>query len=151
VVDDGRVLEELVVVLPPTVVDVVVVLGATVVEVVGATVVVVGRAVELAGPRPAVAAGSTRGRGRVVVEEVPAKRLRCRRVVEEATSGTGASASRSSPGAGAVTSPSRVPPLAPSTTATASVAHRRSILNPTNAPVRCPTRCLADRDLPPDL
>jgi hypothetical protein len=151
VVDDGTVLEELVVVVPPTVVDVVVVGGATVVEVVGATVVVVGRAVELAGPRPAVAAGSTRGRGRMVVEDVPAKRLRCRRVVEDATSGTGTSTSRSSPGAGAVTNPSSVPPLAPSTTATASVAHRRSILNSTNAPVRFPIRCLADRDLPPDL
>jgi hypothetical protein len=151
VVDDATVLEELVVVLPPTVVDVVVVGGATLVEVVGAAVVVVGRAVELAGLRPAVAAGSTRGRGRVVVEDVPAKRLRCRKVVEGATSGTGASASRSSPGAGAVTNPSRVPPLAPSTTATASMAHRRSILNPTNAPVRLPIRCLADRDLPPDL
>jgi hypothetical protein len=151
VVDDATVLEELVVVLPPTVVDVVVVGGATLVEVVGAAVVVVERAVELAGPRPAVAAGSTRGRGRVVVEDVPAKRLRCRKVVEDATSGTGASASRSSPGAGAVTNPSRVPPPAPSTTATASVAHRRSILNPPNAPVRLPIRCLADRDLPPDL
>jgi hypothetical protein len=124
--------------------------GATVVEVVGATVVV-GRAVELAGPRPAVAAGSTRGRGRVVVDDVPAKRLRCRRVVEGATSGAGASASRPSPGAGAVTNPSRVPPLAPNTTATASVAHRRSMLKPTNAPVRLPIRCIADRDLPPDL
>jgi hypothetical protein len=151
VVDDGTVLEELVVVLPPTVVEVVVVLGATVVEVVGATVVVVGRAVELAGPGPAGATGSSPGRGRVVVEDVPAKRLRRRRVVEGATSGTGASASRSSPGAGAVTNPSRLPPLAPSTTATASVAHRRSMLNRTNAPVRLPIRCSTDRDLPPDL
>jgi hypothetical protein len=33
-----------------------------------------------------VAAGSTRGRGLVVVEDTPAKRLRCRRVVEDATS-----------------------------------------------------------------
>ena len=152
-VDDATVLEELVVAVSPTVVDVVVVVGATVVEVVGATVVVVGRAVDLAGVvaglRPAVAAGSTRGR--VVVEDVPAKRLRWRRVVEAATSGTGASASVSSPGAGAVTSPIRLPPLAPSTTATASVAHRRSMLNPTNAPVRLRTRCLADRELPPDL
>ena len=68
---------------------VVVVLGATVVEVVGATVVVVGRTVEVvevvAGLRPEVAAGRTRGRGRVVVEDTPAKRLRCRRVVEDAT------------------------------------------------------------------
>ena len=87
-VDDDTVLVELVVVVSAVVV--VVVLGATVVEVVGATVVVVGRTVEVvevvAGLRPAVAADRTRGRGRVVVEDTPAKRLRCRRVVEDATS-----------------------------------------------------------------
>ena len=87
-VDDDTGLVELVVVV--SVLVVVVVLGATVVEVVGATVVVVGRTVEVvevvAGLRPAVAAGRTRGRGRVVVEDTPAKRLRCRRVVEDATS-----------------------------------------------------------------
>ena len=87
-VDDDTVPVELVVVVSALIV-VVVVLGATVVEVVGATVVVVGRTVEVvevvAGLRPAVAAGSARGRGRVV-EETPAKRLRCRRVVEDATS-----------------------------------------------------------------
>ena len=86
-VDDTG-LVELVVVVSALVV--VVVLGATVVEVVGATVVVVGRTVEVvevvAGLRPVVAAGRTRGRGRVVVEDTPAKRLRCRRVVEDATS-----------------------------------------------------------------
>lgn len=79
-----------VVVVVSALVVVVVVLGAIVVEVVGATVVVGGRTVEVvevvAGLRPAVAAGSTRGRGRVVVEDTPAKRLRCRRVVEDATS-----------------------------------------------------------------
>jgi hypothetical protein len=88
VVDDDTGLVELVVVVSAVVV--VVVLGATIVEVVGATVVVVGRTVEVvevvAGLRPAVAAGRTRGRGRVVVEDTPAKRLRCRRVVEDATS-----------------------------------------------------------------
>jgi hypothetical protein len=88
VVDDDTGLVELVVVVSALVV--VVVLGATVVEVVGATVVVVGRTVEVvevvAGLRPAVAAGRTRGRGRVVVEDTPAKRLRCRRVVEDVTS-----------------------------------------------------------------
>jgi hypothetical protein len=88
VVDDDTGLVELVVVVSALVV--VVVLGATVVEVVGATVVVVGRTVEVvevvAGLRPAVAAGRARGRGRVVVEDTPAKRLRCRRVVEDATS-----------------------------------------------------------------
>ena len=72
-------------------VELVVVVSALVVVVVlGATVVVVGRTVEVvevvAGLRPAVAAGRTRGRGRVVVEDTPAKRLRCRRVVEDATS-----------------------------------------------------------------
>ena len=86
-VDDDTALVELVVVVSALVV--VVVLGATVVEVVGATVVVVGWTVEVvevvAGLRPAVA-GRTRGRGRVVVEDTPAKRLRCRRVVEDATS-----------------------------------------------------------------
>ncbi len=85
-VDDGTVL---VVVVPSPVVVVVVVLGATVVEVVGA-IVVVGRMVEVVGAvpglRPAVAAGSVRGRGRVVVEETPAKRPPLRRVVEGATS-----------------------------------------------------------------
>jgi hypothetical protein len=88
VVDDDTGLVELVVVVSALVV--VVVLGATVVDVVGATVVVVGRTVEVvevvAGLRPAVAAGRTPGRGRVVVEDTPAKRLRCRRVVEDATS-----------------------------------------------------------------
>ena len=87
-VGDDTGLVELVVVV--SALAVVVVLGATVVDVVGATVVVVGRTVEVvevvAGLRPAVAAGRTRGRGRVVVEDTPAKRLRCRRVVEDATS-----------------------------------------------------------------
>ena len=87
-VDDDTGLVELVVVVSAVVV--VVVLGATVVEVVGAIVVVVWRTVEVvevvAGLRPAVAAGRTRGRDRVVVEDTPAKRLRCRRVVEDATS-----------------------------------------------------------------
>jgi hypothetical protein len=134
------VLVELVVVVSAPVVVVVVVVGATVVEVVGAIVVVVGRTVEvvevLPGLRPAVAAGSTRGRGRVVVEETPAKPPRCRRVVEGATSCTGASPWTPPPGAGAVTNPIRLPPPAPSTTAATSVAHRRSMLNRTNAPVR---------------
>jgi hypothetical protein len=129
------VLVELVVVVSSPVVVVVVVLGATVVEVIRGAVVVVGRTVELvgagAGLRPAVAAGSARRGARVVVEDSPAKRLRPRRVVDGATSSTGASASASSPGAGAVTNPIRVPPAAPSTTATASVAQRRSMVNRT--------------------
>jgi hypothetical protein len=85
VVDDHTVLVVLVVVS-----SVVVVPGAIVVEVVGAIVVVVGRTVEVVevvpGLRPAVAAGRIRGRGRVVVEEAPAKRPPFRRVVEGATS-----------------------------------------------------------------
>jgi hypothetical protein len=89
VVGDDTVLVELVVVVSALIVVVVVVPGTTVVEVVGATVVMVGWTVEVvevvAGLRPAVAAGSTRGRGLVVVEDTPAKRLRCRRVVEDAT------------------------------------------------------------------
>jgi hypothetical protein len=86
---DETVLVELVVVVSALVV-VVVVLGTAVVEVVAAAVVAVGRTVEVvevvARLRSAVAAGSTRWRGRVVVEDTPAKRLRCRRVVEDATS-----------------------------------------------------------------
>jgi hypothetical protein len=119
---------------------VVVEVGSTVVEVVGATVVVVGRTVEavevVTGLSPAVAAERTRGRGRVVVEEAPPTRLRCRRVVEEATCSAGASPWASPSGTGAVTNPSRLPPPAPSSTATTSVAHRRSMLNRTNAPER---------------
>jgi hypothetical protein len=114
--------------------------GPTVVEVVGAAVVVVGRTVEVvelvAGRSPAVAAGKTRGRGRVVVEDTPANRPRCRRVVEEATCSAGASPWASPSATGAVTNPSRLPPPAPSSTATTSIAHRRSTLNRTNAPAR---------------
>jgi hypothetical protein len=118
---------------------VVVVDGSTVVEVVGRVVVVVGRAVDAVvevdpGPSPAVEV-RTRGRARVVVvEDAPAKPPRGRRVVEDATSaGTGLHAA-SPPGTGAVTNPIRVPPAAPTTTATARIAHRRSMLNRTNAP-----------------
>jgi hypothetical protein len=135
------VLVELVVVVSPAVVLVVVVLGATLVEVVVATVVVVGRTVEpvevVTGLRPSVAAGRVRGRGRVVlVDEAPAKPPRGRRVVEGATSCTGASSRASPLVAGAVRNPIRLPPTAPSATATANVAHRRSMPSPTSAPVR---------------
>ena len=131
------------VVSSPTVV-VVVEVGSIVVEVVGATVVV-GRTVEVvevvAGLSPAVAAGRTRGRGRVVVEEVPANRPRWRRVVEGATCCGGARPWASPSGTGAVTNPSALPAPAPSITATTSVAHRRSMLNRTNAPrARLPIR-----------
>jgi hypothetical protein len=126
------VLVELVVVVSPPVV-VVVVVGAAVVGVVGAAVVVVGGTVEVVevdpGLSPSVAAGSAGRRGRVVVDETPSKRPRSRRVVEGATSWTGASPCTSPPGPGAVTNPIRLPPLAPSITATARVAHRRSIPN----------------------
>jgi hypothetical protein len=131
-------------VVSSTVVVVVVEVGSTVVEVVGATVVVVGRTVEVvevvAGLSPAVAAGRARGRGRLVVEEPPANRPRCRRVVEGATCCPGASPWASPSATGAVTNPSRLPPPAPSSTAATSVAHRRSMLNRTNAPARLPTR-----------
>lgn len=118
--------------------------GPAVVEVVGAAVVVVGRTVEVvelvAGLSPA-AAGKTRGRGRVVVEAAPANRPRCRRVVEEATCSAGASPWASPSATGAVTNPSRLPPPAPSSTATTSIAHRRSTLNRTDAPrARLPIR-----------
>ena len=76
---------ELVVVPSPAVVVVVLVDGPVVDVVAARVVVVVGRAVEVvgravvAGVRAAVTVG--RGRGRLVVEEAPAKRLRGRRVV----------------------------------------------------------------------
>jgi hypothetical protein len=113
----------------PTVVvvveDVVVVVGSSVVEV-GRRVVVVGLAVE------ALAVGWARGLGRVV--EIPATRPRGRRVVGATAPLAGASRSASPDGPGAVTNPSALPPTAPSTTATTSVAHRRSSLNRIHAP-----------------
>jgi hypothetical protein len=114
----------------PTVVVVVVVLvvvGSRVVEVEGAVVVVIGRTVELG-------AGTACRRGRVV-EETPATRPRGRRVVGAAASLEGPSCRAPSPdGPGAVTTPSTLPPVAPSTTATTSIAHRRSSLNRIHAP-----------------
>lgn len=114
----------------PTVVvvveDVVVVVGWSVVEV-GRRVVVVGLGVE------ALAVGWARGLGRVV-EEIPATRPRGRRVVGATAPLAGASCSASPAGPGAVTYPSALPPTAPSTTATTSVAHRRSSLIRIHAP-----------------
>jgi hypothetical protein len=133
------VLELVVVVSPPMVVLVVVVVGSRVVEVVGRAVVIVGRTVEVeaevvAGVRPAVEAERTRGRGRVVVEEIPAKRLRGR-VVEGATSSVGARVRAACPPEDRVVrNPSRLPLPAPSSTAAARIAHRRSMLNRTAAP-----------------
>jgi hypothetical protein len=144
VVDDGGTVLELVVVEPSRVV--VVGSRSAVVEV-GRAVVVVGRTVVavvevVAGLRSTVAAGTARGRGRVVVEEAPANRLRGRRVVEDATCSGGARLWAASLGwAAEVRYPSRLPPPAPSSTATTSVAHRRSMLNRTKGPrVRLPTR-----------
>jgi hypothetical protein len=124
-------LEVLVVVSWPTVVVVVVVLvvvGSRVVEVEGAAVVVVGRTVGLG-------VGTARRRARVV-EEIPATRPRGRRVVGAAASLEGPSCClvASPDGPGAVTTPSTLPPVAPSTTATTSIAHRRSSLNRIHAP-----------------
>jgi hypothetical protein len=109
------------------VVVVLVVVGSSVVEVEGAAVVVVGRAVELG-------AGTARRRARVV-EEVPSTRPRGRRVVGAAASLGGPTCWATSPDEpGAVTIPSTLPPVAPSTTATTSIAHRRSSLNRIHAP-----------------
>ena len=114
----------------PTVVivveDVVVVVGSSAVDVGRRVVVVVGLAVE------ALAVGWTRGLGRVV--EIPATRPRGRRVVGATAPLAGASCSASPAGPGAVTYPSALPPTAPSTTATTSVAHRRSSLIRIHAP-----------------
>jgi hypothetical protein len=109
------------------VVVVLVVVGSRVVEVEGAAVVVVGRTVGLG-------VGTVRRRGRVV-EEIPATRPRGRRVVGAAASLEGASCRAASPdGPGAVTTPSTLPPVAPSTTAITSIVHRRSSLNRIHAP-----------------
>jgi hypothetical protein len=138
VVDVGRLLPELLEVVPPSVV----VVGSRVVVVVGSrVVVVVGRTVEVvvevvAGMRPAVATGARGRGGRVVVDETPANRLRWRLVVDGATACGGARLGEASTGpAGVVRNPSRLPPPAPSATATTRVAHRRSRLNRTAAPV----------------
>src|SRR5829696_1103880 len=89
---------------------------ARVVVVVGRAVVVVARAV-VAGVRAAVTVG--RGRGRLVVDEAPPKRPRGRRVVDGATGCVGARAlAVPSARSGAVRRPRRLPPPAPSSTAT---------------------------------
>ncbi|MFL6190450.1 MAG: hypothetical protein ACJ75E_11480 [Actinomycetes bacterium] len=103
--------------------------GAVVVVVVVVVVVlvVVGRAV-------AVGAGTNRRRGRVV-EEIPSTRPRGRRVVGAAASLGGPTCWATSPDdPGAVTTPRTLPPVAPSTTASTSIAHRRSSLNRIHAP-----------------
>ena len=92
------------------------------VVVVGSSVVVVGRRVVVVVGRTVVgpAVGRARGLGRVVVGA--------------AASLAGASSRASPGGPGAVANPSTLPPTAPSTTATTSVAHRRSSLNRIHAP-----------------
>jgi hypothetical protein len=121
------------------VVPAVVVVGGCVVVVVGGTVVVVvvaGRRVVEVGTKAAVEAGARYRRGRTLVEVTPALWTRGRRVVDGATAAGGARAGPASPLlAGAVSTPSRLPPTAPSATATTIVVHRRSRLNRTNAPV----------------
>lgn len=124
----------------PAVVVGVVVVGSAVVVVGGRVVVVVvvaGRPVVLVVARRD-AAVETGGRGRrwpTLVEEAAAVRLRGWRVVDGATAAGGAREGLASPLlAGAASTPSRVPPTAPSATATTIVAHRRSRLNRTYAP-----------------
>jgi hypothetical protein len=96
-------------------------------------VVVAGRLLVVAGRLAVVAGGSGDRRGGRLVE-APAVRRRPR-VVVGATEVGGARTVAGSPWlAGAVSTPSRLPPTAPSTTATTIVAHRRSTLNRTNAP-----------------
>ncbi len=126
-----------VVVVPSPVVVVVVEAGPVVV--VGGLVVVVGVVVVVVvdggvGRDLVVTPGWARAIGRVVVEEASAKRPRGRRVVDGSTWTGAGSWTWPLPRPGAVRNPSTLPPPAPSTTATARVAHRRSRLNRTNAP-----------------
>jgi hypothetical protein len=117
------------------VVVVVVVSGRVVVVGGGLVVVVVAGRLVVGGRLAVVAGGSWDRRGGRLVE-APAVRRRPR-VVVGATEVGGARTGAGSPWlAGAVSTPSRVPPTAPSATATAIVAHRRSTLNRTNAPER---------------
>ena len=134
VVEAGSVVDEVV----PAVVVGVVVVGSAVVVVGGRVVVVVGGRVVVLVVARRDAAVETGGRGRrwpTLVEEAAAVRLRGWRVVDGATAAGGAREGLASPLlAGAASTPSRVPPTAPSATATTIVAHRRSRLNRTYAP-----------------
>ena len=96
----------------------------------GRELVVVGREV---GGRAGLDAAEGGRRGPAVVEETPAKRLFGGLVVVSLATEGGDRVAASGE-EGAVTIPSRLPPHAPTATATASVAHRRSRLNRTNAP-----------------
>jgi hypothetical protein len=98
----------------------------------GGRVLVVGAA-EVGGGRVGRDAGEPARRSPAVVEEIPAKRLLGGLVVDSLATAGGDRVGV--PGEeGAVRIPSRLPPHAPTATATASVAHRRSRLNRTNAP-----------------
>jgi hypothetical protein len=117
---------------------VVVVASGPVVVVVGGglVVVVAGRLVVVAGRLAVVAGGSRDLRGGTLVEAPSVRRCGPRVVVGAAAAG-GARTGAGSPWlAGAVSTPSTVPPTAPSATATTIVAHRRSTLNRTIAPAR---------------
>jgi hypothetical protein len=97
----------------------------------GGRELVVGR--KVGGGRVGLAAGEGARRGPALVEETPAKRLFGGLVVDSLATAGGERVGGSGE-EGAVTIPSRLPPHAPTATATASVAHRRSWLNRTNAP-----------------
>jgi hypothetical protein len=99
----------------------------------GRVLVVVGREV-VGGGGVEVDAGEGARRGPAVVEDAPAKRLLGGMVVDSPATAGGARVGGWSGGEGSVRAPSRLPPHAPTTTATASVAHRRSRLPRTSAP-----------------
>jgi hypothetical protein len=98
----------------------------------GGRVLVVGREV-VGGGGVEVEAGEGASRG-LAVEETPAKRRFGGLVVATSATAGGARVGGWSGGEGPVRAPSRLPPHAPTTTATASVAHRRSRLPRTSAP-----------------
>jgi hypothetical protein len=98
----------------------------------GRVLLVVGREV-VGGGGVEVEAGERASRGRAV-EETPAKRRSGGLVVDASATAGGARVGGWPGGEGPVRAPSRPPPHAPTTTATASVAHRRSRLPRTSAP-----------------
>jgi hypothetical protein len=98
----------------------------------GRVLLVVGREV-VGGGVVEVEAGEGASRG-LAVEETPAKRRFGGLVVATSATAGGARVGGWSGGEGPVRAPSRLPPHAPTTTATASVAHRRSRLPRTSAP-----------------
>jgi hypothetical protein len=98
----------------------------------GRVLLVVGREV-VGGGVVEVEAGEGASRG-LAVEETPAKRRFGGLVVATSATAGGARVGGWSGGEGPARAPSRLPPHAPTTTATASVAHRRSRLPRTSAP-----------------